>query len=61
MDGTGKTPGRGAYLCRERDCWQDGSRRHSLERSLKTSLTAEDRDRLYSSYRELMAGQPSEI
>jgi predicted RNA-binding protein YlxR (DUF448 family) len=43
VDPTGKRPGRGAYLCQRRSCWQEGLRKGSLARALKTSLEAADR------------------
>src|SRR5437868_12347280 len=43
VDETGKKPGRGAYLCRARDCWDLALKRKSLEYALKTPITAEDK------------------
>jgi hypothetical protein len=43
------------------DCWQKGARKGSLERSLNANLTPHDHDLLFSSYRQLMAEQTSEI
>jgi predicted RNA-binding protein YlxR (DUF448 family) len=45
IDLTGKLAGRGAYLHNVRACWEVGIER-SLDRALKTKLSAEDRDRL---------------
>ena len=61
IDSTGKSPGRGAYRCRNVDCWQKAARKGSLERSLNASLTPQDHDLLFSSYQELMAEKTSEI
>lgn len=44
LDLTGKQNGRGAYLCRKRECLQTARKRKSLERSLKTAIP----DELYS-------------
>jgi len=41
VDETGKRSGRGAYLCRQRDCWETALARRQLERALKVTLTAE--------------------
>jgi predicted RNA-binding protein YlxR (DUF448 family) len=41
VDETGKRSGRGAYLCRRRDCWEMALARRQLERALKVTLTAE--------------------
>jgi len=54
VDETGKRAGRGAYLCRRRDCWERALARRQLERSLKVSLTAEARALL----QEYAAGLP---
>lgn len=41
VDETGKRSGRGAYLCRQRDCWETAVARRQLEQALKVTLTAE--------------------
>ncbi len=41
-DPTGKLSGRGAYLCHESKCWEQGIKKGRLERSLKTRLSAQD-------------------
>jgi predicted RNA-binding protein YlxR (DUF448 family) len=46
VDETGKRSGRGAYLCRQRGCWEAALARRQLERALKTTLTAETEARL---------------
>ena len=46
VDETGKHNGRGAYLCRQRCCWETALARQQLERALKTTLTAETKARL---------------
>lgn len=48
-DPTGKKSGRGAYLCRQRECWDTAlESRGRLEQALKleTSIDSEDRARL---------------
>lgn len=42
VDTTGKLAGRGAYLCRNRVCWEQGLRSQRLSQALKTTLTAEE-------------------
>ena len=54
VDETGKRSGRGAYLCRERGCWETALKRRLLERALKTALTAEAE----SALREYAMGLP---
>lgn len=46
VDETGKLNGRGAYLCRQRDCWDVALAKHRVERALKVSLNAKTRARL---------------
>ena len=43
VDETGKKPGRGAYLCRTRECWDRALKGKVLEYALKTAITAEDK------------------
>jgi predicted RNA-binding protein YlxR (DUF448 family) len=40
VDPTGKGLGRGAYLCRDPRCFEDGRLAHRLGRALKTTVTA---------------------
>ncbi len=47
-DPTGKKSGRGAYLCANPQCWEQGIKKGRLERSLRTSLSPQDVDRLHS-------------
>lgn len=42
IDETGKAPGRGAYLCRERQCWEKALSGKRLEYALKTGLSKEE-------------------
>jgi hypothetical protein len=46
VDPTGKKAGRGAYLCRRRECWQTALRRGALNRGLKTELSMADKQAL---------------
>lgn len=43
VDETGKKPGRGAYLCRDRECWDKAMKSRVLEYALKTAITAENK------------------
>ena len=43
VDETGKKPGRGAYLCKSRECWDKALKGKILEYALKTAITAEDK------------------
>lgn len=46
--------GRGAYLCRNEECWQAGLKSNRLEHALKTTLTRENREQLMRQGRELV-------
>ena len=46
VDPTGKAGGRGAYLCRQPECWTAALRRGALTKALRTTLTDEDRSAL---------------
>lgn len=41
VDETGKRSGRGAYLCRQRSCWETAMARRQLEQALNVTLTSE--------------------
>ena len=41
LDDTGKKNGRGAYICKSRDCLQKAIKTKGLERSFKMSIPAE--------------------
>jgi predicted RNA-binding protein YlxR (DUF448 family) len=38
IDPGGKRSGRGAYLCRQKSCWETALKRRSLEHALKTTF-----------------------
>jgi predicted RNA-binding protein YlxR (DUF448 family) len=38
IDPSGKRSGRGAYLCRQKTCWDRALKRGSLDHALKTTL-----------------------
>ena len=42
IDESGKASGRGAYLCRERQCWEKALSEKRLEYALKTGLSKEE-------------------
>ena len=46
VDLTGKKSGRGAYICRSRECLEKAIKKKSLERALKCSISKEIYDRL---------------
>ena len=60
FDRTGKKPGRGAYLCYKKGCWQMGLRKGGLEHTLRTTLTPENRRILVRNLNELYSERESQ-
>ena len=56
VDDSGKKTGRGAYLCREWECWQTGLKGNRLEHTLRGSVTQEDREKLINYAKDLIKG-----
>jgi hypothetical protein len=58
IDDRGRTPGRGAYLCRQTECWQRALKGGALAHALKISppLRPEDREVL-AAFSERFAGE----
>ncbi len=52
IDETGKKNGRGAYICRDIECFLQAQKKHSLERSLKCSIS----DEIYEKLRQEIEG-----
>ena len=46
VDLSGRKDGRGAYLCRARECWDTGLRGGRLEYSLKAILSQDNKEEL---------------
>lgn len=57
VDETGKRNGRGAYLCRQRACWETALAQRRLEQALKVALTVENETLL----RKYATGLPQSI
>lgn len=53
IDETGKKNGRGAYICRDMECFNKAQKKHSLERSLKCSISDEIYEKLRQEIEEL--------
>jgi len=53
VDPTGKAAGRGAYLCRSRQCWQAALKKEAIARALRVKLWDADRDKLKAFAEEL--------
>ena len=48
LDATGKQNGRGAYICKKKECLEKAMKKHSLEPSLKVAIP----DEIYDSLKE---------
>ncbi len=46
VDLSAKKPGRGAYLCPRRDCWERGLKGNRLQYTLRTKLGVDNRQSL---------------
>ncbi len=53
IDETGRKNGRGAYICRDIECFNKAHKKHSLERSLKCSISEEIYEKLRQEIEEL--------
>lgn len=47
IDETGKQNGRGAYLCRQRACWEAALKGRQIERALKMQIGDKERQMLH--------------
>ena len=56
IDGTGKKAGRGAYLCRAKECWEAGLKDDRLGHALKSRLNSREREQLLNQVKELLKG-----
>ena len=54
IDESGKKPGRGAYLCRTRKCWDAGINGGKLEHSLHITLLPKERERIIKQGQDLI-------
>lgn len=54
VDTTGKIAGRGAYLCRDRACWEKLPRGKQLEHALKSEIDRENMERLITNGKDLL-------
>ncbi len=46
VDPSGKKAGRGAYLCREQECWNTGLKGGRIEHTLRFTLPQDNREQL---------------
>ena len=54
IDPKGKRPGRGAYLCRDRQCWEAALQQGRLSHALKCEVSAEEVATLRAVVRSLL-------
>ncbi len=59
-DPSGRMPGRGAYLCPDRHCFDTARKRHALERALRIKLDEGAYDRLAAAFDPLCLGRSSQ-
>ncbi|MEG0752075.1 MAG: YlxR family protein [Oscillospiraceae bacterium] len=57
VDTNGKSPGRGAYICRNAQCFEKARKAHSLERALECAIAPEIYDLLRSQIEEREADE----
>ena len=57
VDDTGRAQGRGAYLCRNLECWDRAVGKGILGRSLGQAIVSQDLDRVRAYYQENIAPQ----
>lgn len=53
LDDTGKKNGRGAYICRNRQCFEQARKNKGLERSFKRAVSAQIYDNLLKEFEKL--------
>lgn len=53
LDNTGKKNGRGAYICRNKECFQKARAAKGLERSFKRAVSADIYDDLLKEFERL--------
>ena len=56
VDIGGKKAGRGTYLCLVQECWGTGLKGGRLERTLRTTLTQDNREQLIKYGKDLLQG-----
>ena len=61
VDSSGKKTGRGAYLCRVKECWGVGLGSGQLERVLGVKLTQDNRDWLIKTADKMICQQGFEV
>ena len=55
VDPTGKSPGRGVYICKDKVCWEKALKGKQLDRALRTKISPDDSRKL-ARYEDTLAG-----
>jgi predicted RNA-binding protein YlxR (DUF448 family) len=53
VDIPGEKEGRGAYLCRDKACWDKALKSNQLEHAFKGKISQEDKERMIETAKEL--------
>jgi predicted RNA-binding protein YlxR (DUF448 family) len=61
VDGSGRMPGRGVYLCRQEECLNRAMQRRAIERSLGASVAIGNRDVMRQRILEVTEGPSREV
>ena len=56
IDTSGRKTGRGAYICRDLECWESGLKGKRLEHALRGRITQDTRERLVKCAKDLLEG-----
>ena len=56
IDTSGRKTGRGAYICRDLECWESGLKGKRLEHALRGRITQDNRERLVKGAKDLLEG-----
>ena len=54
VDIDGKMSGRGAYLCKDISCWEEGLKGRRLEHALQTGINQENKNKLLDWIKEYL-------
>jgi len=56
IDESGRKTGRGAYLCHEWRCWEEGLNSNRLEYALRGNLSRDNREELVKQAKDILKG-----
>lgn len=61
VDPSGRVPGRGAYLCATRACFDAAHKRHALDRALRVRIDTDGYARLSTEFDMLCVGHSDDV